>query len=216
MENQELPNISYSNYQKVFKSQNIGFARPSQDECDLCLEFREHQKIHEQDEGAQECSVCAAAKNHHNMAESARREYQTDKSKSETNKSHPEGKKQIIMAADMQKILQLPKITLKSQYFISRLTVFNETFCDLGGDLDMCVLWYEGESGRCAADVASAYYKVMSSLSDFDSFVIWTDNCSTQNKNWVLFTSLWLTVNQTGGPNSLEVKYLKKGHTYET
>ena len=57
LENQELPNISYSNYQKVFKSQNIGFARPSQDECDLCLEFREHQKIHEQDEGAQECCL---------------------------------------------------------------------------------------------------------------------------------------------------------------
>ena len=92
LENQELPKVSYSNYQKVLKSQNIGFARLSQDECDLCLEFREHQKIHEHDEGAQECSVCAAAKQLHNMAESARREYQTDKSKSETNKSHPEEK----------------------------------------------------------------------------------------------------------------------------
>ena len=113
-----------------------------------------------------------------------------------------------------KKILQLPKMTLKSQYFISCLTMFNETFFDLGGDLDLYVLWHEEESRRCAADVASAYYKVVSSLSDFDFFVIWTNNCSDQNKNWVLFTLLWLTVNQTEGSNSLELKYLEKGHSY--
>ena len=30
----------------------------------------------------------------------------------------------------------------------------------------------------------------------------------------MLVTSLWLTVNQTGGPYSLELKYLEKVHTY--
>ena len=94
------------------------------------------------------------------------------------------------------------------------MTVFNETFCDLKSKKDICVLWHEAETGRCAADVASAYVKVMKLMSQYSSFCFWADNCCAQNKNWTLISALWLFVNQPHGPDAIEIKFLEKGHTF--
>ena len=40
------------------------------------------------------------------------------------------------------------------------------------------------------------------------------DNCSGQNKNWVLFTALVQIVNQVFGPERIILRYLTKGHTH--
>jgi len=107
----------------------------------------------------------------------------------------------------------LPKMTLKAHHFVSRLTVFNETFCCLDGSNDICMLWNEAVSGRCAADLVSAYFKMFNILSDFEHFTIWSDNCCGQNKNWTLLSPFWLIVNKIGGPSTIEMKYLED-HTF--
>ena len=108
----------------------------------------------------------------------------------------------------------LPKMNLKSQYFISRMAIFNETFCDLNGKQDICILWNEAITGRSAADITSAYFKIVNNLSDYKKFTIRYDNCCAQNKNWTLITGIWLFVNLSGGPDTIELKYLEKGHTF--
>ena len=196
--------VSYSQYQKVFKEMNIGFNRPSQDDCDMCLSFKN--KDHHQPECS--CDNCEKLKQHRENFEQARIAYQNDRECSNTKEGH------IVLAADMQKVIMLPKMSIKSQYFLSRLTVFNETFCRLDGLGDYCVLWHEAISGRCASDVTSAYVEAMLALSAHSSFTFWCDNCSAQNKNWTLFCGLWLFAQQLEGPEEIEIKYLEKGHTY--
>ena len=204
---------SYSKYQKVFQSLNIGFGRPSQDECDVCEFFKAH--AHSAEEEIDKCADCAMVQSHLKNAQMARKEYQKDKEAAAAAFSGGTSPRQhATLAADMQKVLMLPKTTLKSQYFVSRLTVFNETFSELNGEKDMCLLWHEGEAGRCATEVASAYWKVVHSMPECNSFTFWCDNCCAQNKNWTLFCALWLCVNKSGGPNSIELKYLEKGHTF--
>ena len=204
--------ISYSKYQKVFRSLNIGFGRPSQDECDLCEFYKTHS--HTDGEEQDKCEQCKMLKLHLENARLARKEYQNDK-KIAASSSHGNTTSQhATLAADMQKVIMLPKTTLKSQYFVSRLTVFNETFSELNGENDMCLLWREGEAGRCAAEVASAYWKVISVMSESKSFTFWCDNCCAQNKNWTLFCALWLCTNKVDGPDYIELKYLEKGHTF--
>ena len=78
---------------------------------------------------------------------------------------------------------------------------------------DFAVLWYEAISGRNAEDVASSYLKIIE-RSGAPEITFWTDNCSGQNKNWFLFTTLAKCVNQGWGPNLLRMKYLEKGHTF--
>ena len=44
-ENKENNKICYKTYCNVFKSENIGFSRPSQDECEICLSYKDHQRF---------------------------------------------------------------------------------------------------------------------------------------------------------------------------
>jgi len=51
---------------------------------------------------------------------------------------------------------------------------------------------------------------------DAKIFIFWADNCTGQNKNWVLFTALISSLNSKH-KNSIEsvtIKYLTKGHTH--
>ena len=104
-------------------------------------------------------------------------------------------------------------MTLKEHFFVSRLVTFNETFASLNNTTDYVVLWHEGIAGRCASDVASAYMKCIN-LCEKDNVVFWADNCTGQNKNWVLFTALCWCVNQNWGPKTITLKFLERGHTF--
>ena len=64
-------------------------------------------------------------------------------------------------AADMQKVILLPKMTLKEHFIVSRLVTFNETFASLNNTTDYVMLWHEGIAGRCPSDVASAYMNAL-------------------------------------------------------
>ena len=224
----------YQIYFNVFQEVNIGFSRPSADDCEICLIYEEHinnedvngdvlkqgrrpynedmnedvlkqgrsdnallgQEINVQHE-KMSCNICVSHAAHRQKYTDARFEYQREKD--------PEA---VYFTADMQKVIVLPKLTTKAQFFVSRLVTFNETFASMNSEFpDYCILWHEAISGRNACDVAS-YMKLSEIIVQQDSrdVVIWADNCSGQNKNWFLFTSIVQCVN-TWGPNSITMKY---------
>lgn len=77
------------------------------------------------------------------------------------------------------------------------------------------VVWHDGVGKRYDEDVASTYLvAVMNHLHDSDIIVIWVDNCSDQNKNWTLYTTLVTLVNLDIGPYEITLKYFEKGHTF--
>lgn len=120
----------------------------------------------------------------------------------------------------MQKVLIIPKMSTKNSYFVSRLVVFNETFAPLhktdnGSSENLCVLWHEAISGRCASHVASSYCQVIKKSNPaVTEFLFWADNCSAQNKNWTLYSALIKIVNQDWGANTITIKYFESGHSY--
>lgn len=121
-----------------------------------------------------------------------------------------------IFAVDMQKILILPKMSTKNSYFVSRLVVMNETFASLkNGGKNYCVLWHEATNSRGAAEVASTYYKIISTANpSVTKFTFWVDNCSAQNKNWTIFTMFSTIVNEEWGPELINIKYFEPGHSF--
>ena len=70
--------------------------------------------------------------------------------------------------------------------------------------------------GMDAKNVASTSIKFIHDINcrDKDHFVISTDNCSAQNKNWWLYTALVTEVNRPTGPMSVTIKYLEPGHSF--
>ena len=57
---------------RVFKFMNIGFLRPSQDECDYCAVRKKGEENH----NANECTLCDEMKLHLERAETARKMYE--------------------------------------------------------------------------------------------------------------------------------------------
>ena len=87
-----------------------------------------------------QCADCAMVQSHLKKVQMARKEYQENKEAAAAAfASGASPRQHTTFAADMQKVLILPKTTLKSQYFVSRLTDFDETFSELNGEKDMCL-----------------------------------------------------------------------------
>jgi hypothetical protein len=51
-------------------------------------------------------------------------------------------------------------------------------------------------------------------MEEATDYVFWCDNCSSQNKNWIIFTAISSFLNNSDVTKSVEIKYLTKGHTY--
>ena len=196
-ENKENNKICYETYCNVFKSENIDFSRPSQDEGGICLSYKDY--IKDSDHDSNKCVECIAYAKHKVRYAQAHIEYQ---------KPIPE--EVVCLNADMQRVIVLPKLTTKKQVFVGRLVIFNETFASMTpGKPDYCILCHEATAGRKAPDVASAFLQLIPQCNE-DHIWLWADNCSSQNKNWYLFTGLAQCVN-TSRPETITIKYLEKG-----
>ena len=113
--NKDSNKICYKTYCKVFNSENIGFSRPSQDECEISLSYKNH--IKDFDHDSDQCAECIAYAKHKVRSTQARIECQ---------KPIPE--EVVCFTADMQRVIVLPKLTTKEHLFVSSLVTFNETF----------------------------------------------------------------------------------------
>lgn len=198
--------VSKEKFRQVFDTLNIGFGTPSQDDCATCTKYKLHKTDTETCDDS--CNVCQTYQQHHERYTQARIAYTNDKDNKENNTK--------FFSVDMQKVLILPKMAVKNAFFISRLVVFNETFAPLKQAEDnLCILWHEGISGRTAADVASTYYFVIKNATEeIKSFVFWADNCSAQNKNWLIFSVMVCIVNLEWGPDTVTFKYFEPGHSF--
>ena len=73
-ENEENNKICYKIYCNVLKSENIVFSRPSQDECEICLSYKDH--IRDPDHDSDQCAECIAHAKHRVRYTQVRIEYQ--------------------------------------------------------------------------------------------------------------------------------------------
>lgn len=122
-----------------------------------------------------------------------------------------------VFAVDMQKVFMLPRMpNLQEAFFLSRLVVFNETFAAMQKTgKHQCILWHEATAGRKADEVACAFIKFLDIVRDTRNIILWLDNCSGQNKNWILFSSLLCYVNSEFNTiQSITLKFLLTGHTF--
>ena len=117
----------------------------------------------------------------------------------------------------------LPEIAgVKSAVFTGRIAAYNETCSPIGKGTgkSTAVVWHQGMMGRNDEDVVSAYLKALEQ-SEFNSrpeVVIWADNCSAQNKNWTLISTLAGMMAEMDPESTvldtITIKYFEAGHTF--
>ena len=142
---QNVEEISLERYRLTFYRLNIGFDTPSQDECGICAVYKNHNPEvggcgNMEDSSVSECETCSKYMKHKERYTLARQFYVEDKTTEWAESIN-------IYTVDMQKVLILPKMTIKNSFFVSRLVVFNETFAPLHNGENLCLIWHEAISG---------------------------------------------------------------------
>ena len=90
----------------------------------------------------------------------------------------------------------LPRMPgVKTAVFTKRISIFHETFATVGNKSGtkrkgISVIWHDGIAGRKAEEVASAYVSALKRERDVPHIIFWVDNCTGQNQNWCLLTTL--------------------------
>lgn len=208
--------VSYSLYRSHLKSMNISFTALGNEECELCEAYNFHKKETSHDATVQileECTVCVDWSTHHQRYTKARDLYTTHKEKEQNNT-------QIFYSSDLEKVIMLPRLEMfKAAIFCLRLSAYNQTFAPLGKITaefkPLTVIWHDGIAGRKQEDIMSAFYYFLLRNRDVENVHIWLDNCSSQNKNWLLYAMLTHMINSEDiATQRITLHYFEPGHTF--
>lgn len=209
------PNVcSKETYRKTMIDLGISLHTPENDICDDCAYFDKVKTEFQATGEEMPEDIKRKYEEHSTKATEATEAYNKDK-------EAEEGRNLKIYSMDLEKVLLIPIMPkVKETFFVSRLVVFNETFASLKpGAQSYCCVWHEAIAGRDAPQIIDSILSFIREERDTENLVLWADNCSSQNKNWFLFTALVTIVNTNIASQFLKtitMKYLTKGHTHMT
>ena len=65
-------------------------------------------------------------------------------------------------------------------------------------------------------EAATAYYELIRNVRhrNCKHFIFWADNCTAQNKNWLLYTALFAKMNRKSGLDTITIKCFEKRHFF--
>lgn len=198
-------------YRSVLRTDcRVSLKPPKKDDCGTCTFFKDQlSKLVEGTETYHQ--VLEEYEVHKSRNQRARQQYQRD--------AEIDCKTHRVYAADLQKVLLLPWAPKsKDLFFLSKLTIFNETFAPLLKNASypsVNVVWHEGIQGRKASNIIQAVDLIMiKAVEDgAEEVTLWLDNCFAQLKNYYILTYLVHIVNSTS-LRVVTLKYLVSGHTF--
>ena len=193
-------------YEYVKKTMKVGFEILSEDKCVVCYTFN----LHKKQSIVCDCKDCKKYESHRKDVEIARELYIQDK--------EPNSVETLVFSCDAEKVFFVPKLVTQDCHWADRISVLNQTFCQLikNGNA-LCLLSNDSEVTRKAEDFISFLVFFINTTTQSKDIILWADNCGSQNKNWQLFTQLIRIINdKTVKLNTLTIKYLEKGHTYNS
>ena len=211
---------SYEVYRNIVtKEMNISFTRLGHEECESCEMFLLYNPAHGKNSLCESCETCSMWQIHIDKANQSRHAYEKDKELLllETNNKN---NNTAYFSSDLEKVIMIPRMEMfKQVVFCPRAIVFNQSYVPLGPQnktsKPIAILWHEAISGRKKEDIISTYYKFFLEMRDYETIVLWVDNCSAQNKNWTPFSFLIYIINSEEiSTDKIILKYFEPGHTY--
>ena len=184
-------NCSYEAYRKEVSLKNISFAALGKEECEACLEYKEHEcrKTTDEENANEmgevytfatenvECAFCTSYEEHKINAEHSRLKYKEDALKVNTDID-------AYFSVDLQKISMLPRLPgVKTVAFTRRIKAYNETFAPLGDKklvkqkkaVPVAITWHQAEGRRSAQEICSTYSKFMSAYRDVENVTFYKE-----------------------------------------
>lgn len=181
-------------FNDVFVEENIGLYQPKKDACDFCSAYKAGNVEEE------------AYQQHVQTKNLAREEKKRDKEKAKLKIIH-------AITADLQAVKLCPSLNASALYFKTKLAVHNFTVYNLGTDDVTCYWFDETTCDLKATTYASFFVDYVTNLLNEDAkdVIIWTDGCTSQNRNSIVSNALLRLAMDKNV--TITQKYLEKGHT---
>lgn len=119
-----------------------------------------------------------------------------------------------VITVDLEKVFLCLKGENGDFFYKRKLSCYNLTIFASGDQKGYCFVWDEIEAGRGAAEIASCLWKfiIMKVKSGVKVLIIYSDNCSAQNKNQFLF-AMYIMASIRFNIQIIH-RYLEPGHTH--
>ena len=118
-----------------------------------------------------------------------------------------------MICFDFQKVLTIPKTEASSLYYKRKLSVYNFTVYDVINHKAYCYIWNENDAKIGSNEVASCLFHYIQKMVDegIKNFLLYSDNCSGQNRNKNVFSMYIYASNKY----HIDIKhtFLEVGHT---
>ncbi|CAG9818856.1 unnamed protein product [Phaedon cochleariae] len=190
---QHMKPLSIAVFYHIFDEMNLSLFRPKKDQCDTCFTYKAG-----------------------NLSEEAYECHQLKKREARESKAADKESNNKVYCMDLQSVLLCPKSNVSSLYFKTKLIVHNFTIYNMKTKEAYCYLWHESAGGVSSNDYCSiiCYFLkqfVIGTLSPDQNIIIYSDGCTSQNRNANLSNAL---LNMASYYKvTIEQKYLEKGHT---
>lgn len=196
-------------YRKIFCTEyNIGFKLPKSDTCKTCDQLNIKIESATKERNDQELYRLSTELNLHK----AKAKAMQDLLKSSVEESKNNIRK-LVISFDLQQALPIPKLTTGPAFYCRKIWMYNLGIHDCTEGKGYMFLWTEDTAKRGSDEVASILLKFLSTKTDIDDLIIFTDNCPGQNKNWLLI-ALWLQLINENKFKTITHHFLVSGHTH--
>ncbi|XP_072387218.1 uncharacterized protein [Diabrotica undecimpunctata] len=198
--------VTQDKYRRIFCSEfNIGFNLPKSDTCKVCDSM--NVKISNEADIEIAKTLKIDLELHQRRAQAMQ-----DLMKKDTEEAKATGNAMVI-SFDLQQAMPVPNLTVGAAFYLRKAWVYNLGIHDCISGKAFMYMWPENIAKRGSDEIASILYNhFRTNRPTANKLIVYTDNCSGQNKNWSLIC-LWQQLTIEGIFTSIEHKYLVVGHT---
>ena len=209
-ENPDGEKVKSSYYRKVFNEEfNISFKPPMTDTCARCDELKARVKQAEEEEEEEEKQrVQRELEEHLALAQEGQRLMKDYARNQEENVR--------VIAVDLQQTLPIPRISTNVAYYKRKLWCYNLCIHNVKEKKSQFYVWDEVSGGRGSLEIVSCIQKWVEEeyeKAEFDSLVVFSDNCGGQNKNINVVCNFLREVHR-GKCQNIEHLFLMPGHSF--
>lgn len=201
--------VSFSAYSRQFSTYNIGSNPPMIDTCSTCDRIKREEEVAKAEKDDRKQSALDTERRLHNiMAKVARNimnAYGQDNDPT-----------LCAVAVDLQQTLVTPRLTTNVAYYKRKMWTYNLSIHNLKeSDKANLYVWNEAIAKRGSSDVGSCLMHCIANSvpAECDKLIIFSDNCSGQNKN-INLSLLLLRYIHSGRFKLIRQYYLMSGHSY--
>ena len=199
--------VSYKFYMSVFKKYfpHVSFHRPRTDTCKQC------DMLHFQVQSNNEYSPNAKVQQqlHHKKYKRAMELMSVDSADSKLPNNE-----YTVLSIDMQQVLPVPTLTHSNMFYCRQLSCYNLGIHISDDDTAHMCMWDESMASRGSSEVASCLFKIFNlGILKRKKLIIWSDNCTGQNKNSTVVLLMMFLVN-LGWFQEIVHKFLVSGHSF--